>query len=456
MTRALRFLALAFTIVLVASACGSTDSDDGSATTDDSTGTAAGDADSEADDEAAEADGDGAAAVADLDPAICEALMSEDVKDLVAVAPPGLADSFEALEEVGVAIDGETFTDVFTVLEANPTLGSDLSAFADTAEGCDAEDVGEFRALAGMLTMWEPETDDAYCEALAADDGAGLGDSEPDPTLVIPEHADAFARLEALEENEAPTDEEATQLFADIAGLGLYAEGRCGVVDAFASSLFAAAFMMAAADFDDLEDSDFTFDDLDDEGASNDGDAFGDGTEVDPEVSRVPAAPAVEADLAALLPDDGRITGLEEVTLDLEADDNPGQYLAVVLVPEGWEASTFFGVDYDPPVSSSIGFFTEMSFNAACQGSCEVTDDWAERFSTLIAEGATLTSDESFDEPEGRVVVSADSLTTSVLSGRWSPDVDRMFTCDVDLDEEDADLVPLFSELCRRAQPLWF
>ncbi len=448
-------------LVLLTGGCGSLDStDDGTSastveTTDATTSPDAATTD-EADEAGSADDPDEAAgteATDDLDEAaLCAALSQDDIDPtVVELAPDRYRTALQSFVDMPDAMDGEDLQPMIDAADANPTMGVDLRALLDEIE-CDTQTELEVGAIADMFALYEPEPDDAYCAVLSeafADQTEGL---TPDDSEVLPEHAAAWNRLRLLGDSGDDLDlpeDEAWRLFGDLAGLGMYAEGRCGQPGVFAQTMFGAAFMLAAAT----------------------GEFGGDGgelevlpadnpPEVDPEangdtiVSRSPLDDAESARLLELAGGNSSITGFERLVLDLDAEDDPGRYLAEVIVPVAWELEdTFFGVGFEPVDG---GFFTELSFDVACQGLCGPADDWPERFASFFEEsGAEILADEPLTGPEGRLVVTGGSITTDVIAGRWSADAGRLLQCQAELDDEDVALVPLFSEICRLAVARW-
>lgn len=411
--------------------------------------------------EAADADG--------VDQArLCEALSAGEVDPgIVDLVPEQYRASMAGLAAIPEELDADGTQQMIDIVAANPTLGIELRAIIDSLEGCDPDVLIEAGAIADMFMLWNGEPTDEYCGYLAelySDQGLNQDeeiDFVPDSTIIIPEHLETWNRLAAFDRMSDELEEldhvAAFRLFSDTAGLGLYAEGRCGQADAFATSFVSAAFVVAIATGEFGEGS---FDlDLDDDGGDTE-------TTVRPEpdpdangefvIERVPLDDATTQRLLALLPTDSTISGFERVVLDFDAEDNPGRYVADAIVPTGWVASDFFGVSFEPDQGSGVGFFTDLSFDASCQGLCAATDDWPDRFLSFFEEGTTFDADEALVGPTGRLVVTPGSLTTDVRSARWSDTADHMFVCRAALDgDEDLDLVALFSELCRLATARW-
>ena len=107
-----------------------------------------------------------------------------------------------------------------------------------------------------------------------------------------------------------------------------------------------------------------------------------------------------------------------------------------------------------------FGFFTEMTIDTGCDGTCEVTD-WEPR---LTGPDGYITQFRSEDLLVDRPTVGtpgivmtkpdfADGIEGIVI--RWDDTTDRYFTCSFDLDESDLDYVDAFVAACEAARPGW-
>lgn len=127
-------------------------------------------------------------------------------------------------------------------------------------------------------------------------------------------------------------------------------------------------------------------------------------------------------------------------------------------VPVGWDVSDdSFGTTFD---SSDYGFFTELSFDNGCDGSCE-PKDWA---TALNGADGILTSKRDsgqeilMDQDLGNgwlMVRQDDSGAIDIDRLRWDNDESFFFQCQVTLDEEDAGLLDDMIAICEAARPQW-
>ncbi len=204
--------------------------------------------------------------------------------------------------------------------------GKELVALsADLEEACGKSDGTEaFRYLGEASSMVAVKRIDGYCKLLESSFKAGadtekslLGSIE---SRAPEEHRAAIRAISKLGTDGQPADEEAvTALGSAFFGIGLYAEGRCGIEGAFAEMLLGAAFATTA----------------DGSGSEGSGDADGTGGETGTEP---PAAdPALANDAAS---ENAYGVTFEAVRVDLEDD---GKYLASVVVPSSLVAATSGG-----------------------------------------------------------------------------------------------------------------
>ncbi len=385
-------------------------------------------------------------------------------ESILAATPDEFRTSMQALVQVStalaVSIDGGSTDELVDVLDANPNLAADLERMADLhLTGCDDQaSVEEFRTSLGIFALSQGEPSAEYCAALSAQFNDDLfSDEETDDSdeadlaslraIAVPEHAEAFDRVAALDalDPDNPDVELLTAVGVDIMGLGLFTEARCKTPGAFGAAVFIGAFLSAAASDEGFGDA------TSDDGASDDGASDDGAMEAEPVVlERVAAGPEADAIIELA---NGRIDALDWVLLDLNTDD-PGIYLVDLLVPVGWEVGGGFSVDVTPPADSDISFFTDITVSASCQGFCAPTDEWAERFASGF-DAASVVYDEALTGPEGRLVVLDDSFLLDVTVGRWDATADHFFQCSFELDEADADLEAFASVICQAALPRW-
>jgi hypothetical protein len=239
----------------------------------------------------------------------------------------------------------------------------------------------------------------------------------------------------AASSEDPPTGEAANDTARAFMGIGLYAEVRCGVKDAFAQMMIGAAFMGMA---DDLSN----------------GSGSGSGESSDATGTEPPEADAAAAQ--SLAP-----AGLtfEAKRVDLEED---GRYLASVVVPVGWELDSGFNVSFDPPSESGFGFFTSLEVGAGCDGSCEATD-WEARlrapegYLTNATADRTVSDERVLTAPAGVAVTATGSDgDIRVIVLRWDNAADRYFQCVAELDADDAALAPSMVAACEASRPGWF
>ena len=239
--------------------------------------------------------------------------------DLANQLPPDYADAAQVLMAIIGAFEVNDVSippDVVARL-ASTEIGIELAAFADAAErDCGpSEGVDGIRVYAEISEFGAPPAEREYCEQLATVLSVGATDDDSAAALTAaleiapPEHAPALAMIETLrsaEGGELPDGLDPTGTFVAVAGLGLYAEARCGVANSFAEMLFVGAFAFIT----------------------------GDGLPGEPAqgVGTVPV-PADPASATAALPSGSGLT-FEVTEIDLKDD---GDYLVSAVVPAGWE-----------------------------------------------------------------------------------------------------------------------
>ncbi len=296
------------------------------------------------------------------------------------------------------------------------------------------------RVYADLSKIGAVEAKPDYCEQLAVVVALDSDDAQSETAIeaaigVAPdEHAEALATLQALvatQDGSFPAGIDQTQAFAAMAGLGLYAEARCGAEGAFATMLFAAAFLSAFEDTGGLSGTPAT------------------GLGLAPN----PADPAAAN---AAVPSTFGLT-FDVIEIDLEDD---GDYLVSAVVPTGWERDdSFFGTVFEAP--DDFGFFTKLTLDTGCDGMCEATD-WDARlngddgFIALYRESGDLIVDRATTGTPGVVLAKpgfSDGVEGRVI--RWDNATDRYFVCDFELDSDDVGLVDAFVAACEAAQPGW-
>lgn len=376
--------------------------------------------------------------VADL----CESLESDDgpTEELIASLPEDQAAAAEAVNEFAEAMDSmgdndDTSIDVLTSALTKDGLAdqlADLATFAEeecgTSQGVDA-----IAGLAVASSMASEPQDDEYCDALTSS-FAGESDGGPDQFLALsdiaPEsHRDPLVVLAEIDP-ETATDADQAGAFGPLFGLGIYAESVCGIDQAFSQVLLGAMFMG-----------------MGDGGTSSTTLPSG----VDP--AQYPDITADAANAAA--PAEGGVTFIV-TSVDLEDD---GEYLASAVVPSDWESSTGFNVEFSPPEGSALSIFTTLEFGAGCDGSCEA-NDWEARlrgpdgYLTSYLDQHPSAGEAPIAGSEGVVVTDTAEVTALVL--RWDDGADRYFSCQVDLEPEQASLLGAFVAACESSRPAWF
>lgn len=136
--------------------------------------------------------------------------------------------------------------------------------------------------------------------------------------------------------------------------------------------------------------------------------------------------------------------------------------------PTGWEVSEpFLGTTLDP--GDDFEFFTDMEVQAGCQGSCSPQDwgavmDDPEVSPFGVAEDHRLLVLQDLPAidglaPAGRLMVVEMADATfgqiEITVTRWSDDADHFLWCTVSLEEGDAELWPVFADMCVAMQGDW-
>ena len=372
---------------------------------------------------------------------LCTALDQDDPPtDLADLVPPEYAAATQTLLDIAgsfESIESSIPSDLIDRLASSET-GNGLAALADLAERqCGpSESVDGMRAYAQISGLADPTAQPDYCEQLATVLSLEASDDESASALTAAlntapaEHIQALTTLQAVIASDAgiPDDLDPIQALVATAGLGLYAEARCGVADSFATMLFVGAFLSAGEDFP---------------GETPQG------------VGAVPE-PADPGPAISAVPADSDVM-FEVLQLDLEDD---GEYLVSAVVPAGWERrDRMFGAMFEPV--EGFGFFAELTIDSGCDGMCEVTD-WDARLNgpdgyvTRYREGGGLIVDRPTEGTAGIVMTKPgfDEFVEGVVI-RWANDADRYFTCDFRLSTEDVDLVDAFVAACEAARPGW-
>lgn len=388
-----------------------------------------------------------------VDAAVCDALGAEEPPENLGELLPAefgpAAEVVESFAALGGSTDGGA--DAAAVERLADALGADgagdaLIRLGDAlAAGCGDEQIPlVFGQLGGAAELVAVERDDDYCAALEPALGPGSS-AQDDARLraaieVAPAaHRDALERVEGLLADDSPPADEAglVEVASSFIGIGLYAEARCGIADAFAQMMIGVAFLGLGPSSGGSAGS---------EGA----DRSGAGTAVEPEAADPSgAAAAVPAALDV---------AFGAVRVDLEED---GKYLASVVAPEGWVRNTSFNVTFDPPEGAGFGFLTSLEVGAGCDGVCEATD-WESRvrgpegYLTSRLEGWSVTEDRAPEGSAGAVITaSQEDGSALVVVLRWDDAADRYFQCVADLASEDAALAPAMLAACEASRPGW-
>lgn len=313
-----------------------------------------------------------------------------------------------------------------------PGVADEFRGLADVvAATCDDEEAaGGLRDFATMAEMGAAEASADYCDLLA--DSLDADDSDEVPAALRAGAPASHAAAYDLVEQAADGDAEAVGgIGAALGGLGLYLENQCGQDGAFMEFFLVGALAGAFA-------------------STGDG---GGRSAVDPTTE------PGEVDLAAVEAVVPAASGIVFSTASFALEDD-GDYVVRAAVPVGWEQSEpFFGVTFEPQ-GDDFDFFTELSFDAGCDGLCEVTD-WEARltgpdgFLTRTRESAEIRRDESITD--GVLLVSdgfAGGIDVHVI--RWNDEAERYLSCQAELGEDDVSLVDVFVAVCTTAVPGWF
>lgn len=383
-------------------------------------------------------------AATSLDEAQCAVFDSDDGPDetFVESMPKEYRAAAEAIAEFGDSMDAMGDNDdgsidaLVTSLTKDGVSGKlrEFAAFIDEQCGTSEGSV----IIAGLATASEMASEDkdaAYCDAIEAgfstDDGgpeeiAALADIAPES------HRDALTTLAAVDPSSLD-DAAEDEVFGPLFGLGIYAEDRCGIDGALAQMLLGAMFMG-----------------MDDGGGMT--------TTSLPEGVDPAQYPDITADAAnAALPAGSGIT-FSVQSADLEDD---GDYLASMVVPEGWTSESNFNVEFSPPPESGASIFTSVEAGAGCDGTCEATD-WDARlrgemgFLTQFFASHPSATESPISGSEGVIVTDTTGDDVVGLVLRWDDGADKYFSCEVTLESEQADLLPAFVTACESSRPAWF
>ncbi len=137
-------------------------------------------------------------------------------------------------------------------------------------------------------------------------------------------------------------------------------------------------------------------------------------------------------------------------------------------VPRGWEIEEDFLGRQEAGLRDAAGAmapyddvssFTKMLFAVDCGGGCAPTD-WEERLNgpngRLTQRRATF--DLVRDEPiaDGWVQVATEGDDLTALVARWDDEASHYFTCELEIDDDDAELVDDLIAACATSAPRWF
>lgn len=401
--------------------------------------------------------GDGAitvastAAPAAFDQELCSEFDASDgpSDELIAGLPGDYAGAAQAIAEFGESMDAmgdndDDSIDALVMALTEDGVADDLRSLADFAVDQCGESEGS-TAISGLATaaaMASAERDDAYCDALET--GFGTEDGGPEQLASLAEiapesHRESLEFLSTLGDDDASLQQDA--VFGPLMGLGVYAESACAIDGALAQMLLGAMFMGMG---DDIGSTDLPDDASGSEGTSGEGadPAVYPAASPDPANAAVPAGAAVE---------------FEVVEADLEDD---GEYLASMVVPVGWTSESGFNVEFSPPPDSGASIFTVIEAGAGCDGTCEATD-WDTRLRGDMGVIASFTSSHP-SASEAPIAGSAGVVLTdttdevAALVLRWDDTVDKYFSCEVRLEDDEADLLPAFVAACQSSRPAWF
>ena len=437
-------------VAVVAASCGSGDDDtsapttattDTTAETDSSSTTVTDEAPGTTEPEPDQPEPDGGVA---LTPDMCEAFEDDEPPpNLADLVPNEYATAAQLLIDLGATFDSDApMSSELIERFTSPTISQEFASFAEAVErSCGAGEASEAIAVyAAMTGIAASPADPDYCAPLETALSLDADDEESALALEVaisaaPDgHADALGILQALVaagDGVVPEGVGQDETFAAFAGLGLYAEARCGVADAFATMMFAAAFMSLAG-------------------------ADGPGTQP-AGLGTAPMSADPSAATAAVPADSG--LAFEVVEIDLDDD---GDYLVSAVVPVGWERDdSLFGATFDPPASAGFGTFTELTIDTGCDGMCEVTD-WEIRlnaddgFIALFRDDDDLIVDRPTVGTPGIVMTKpgfSDGVDGIVI--RWDNATDKYFVCKFELDDDDIALADALLAACEAAVPGW-
>ncbi len=320
------------------------------------------------------------------------------------------------------------------VTELADTLGADGVAeqidqlATAAAEQCDStEGVEILPQIAIAATFAGGETDGPYCDALRTE----FADPSEEPTVESLVDLAPAEQREALEQlaSGAGTGGVGANLGA-LLGLGLYAEARCDIDGAFGMMFLASAFGGEAAG----------------SGSGSSGESTA-GDQPEP----ADAAPANSA-----IPEG---VDLSFTTREEPLTEEPGEYLVSAVVPVDWRPGPPPGLSLTGGSGDVNGFgiFDEMTFRATCGGSCE-PKDWAAELGDITERfrGFTNVQERPVEGSDGRVVTLESSTggVTGVVQ-RWDDTAARYFECSVELDADNASLLPPFLAACEASRPGW-
>jgi len=348
-------------------------------------------------------------------------------------APEQLQEGAAAVVASGEALSSqEPNPNVAT--ELADTLGADGVAeqidqlATAAAEQCDStEGVEILPQIAIAATFAGGETDGPYCDALRTE----FADPSEQPTVEsLVELAPAEQR-EALEQlaSGAGTGGVGANLGA-LLGLGLYAEARCDIDGAFGMMFLASAFSGGSAG----------------SGSGSSGESTA-GDQPEP----ADAAPA-----NAAIPEG---VDLSFTTQEAPLTEEPGEYLVSAVVPVDWRPGPFpwLSLTGGSGDVNGFGIFDEMTFRATCDGSCE-PKDWAAELGDITErfQGFTNVQERPVEGSDGRVVTleASTGAVTGVVQ-RWDDTAARYFECSVELDADNASLLPPFLAACEASRPGW-
>lgn len=388
---------------------------------------------------------------ASLDEELCAVFGSDSAgpdEEFVAAMPEAYRGAAQSIVDFGTAMDAMGDNDdgsIDALVDAltKDGVAAELREFAVFAEQECGQSEGSI-AIGGMATAAEmaSEPEDAdYCAAIEA--GFATDDGGPEELAALAEiapgtHRDPLSVLTEIDP-ETMTTEDEDELFGPLFGLGVYAESACGIDGALAQMLLGAMFIGMG----DLPDVDM------DTGETTD-------TSL-PEGVDPAQYPDITADAANAAVPTGSSLSFEVRSADLEDD---GEYLASVVVPAGWTSEMAFNVEFSPPEDSGASIFTGMEVGAGCDGNCQPTDWEARLRGEMGALASFLSSHPSAAEApvsgsEGVALTdTTDEVAALVL--RWDDGADKYFSCEVLLEDDQADLLPAFVAACESSRPAWF